>query len=697
MEESPLAFCPDDDSIATLSADRLHLLLLSYFRILAADPQIGQRNHWKINPLKRLYLRHSDNAVKIMAISVFAAHMNLSEVGRRDLEREILGEIGAVDGIMAYGWRVSEDESTPSDSTTHVARALEVWQTDAWVIRTMEYRREQRIGGFPNDLPNASEKTLLESDVCSLIAIAGGELLFRRQQPTTADINKLIHVETAATESCLGHLANSLSLGLPILISSPASAGKTHVVNYLSTLMYPTTPLNSRVLTIALADTSIDAKALLGSYVSSPINPGTFTWTEGALTKAVRSGRWVILEDIDKAGQEVLSLFSRLADSMSMPKYVGSRARLDIPGRRSVEAGDGFALIAMRTVGSVAEKALPPAIFLGHNYFAETVLDSPTDQDLQSILNFKYPRLSGSPAQVLVKAYHNLKQIERSTSKIALPGTGAARHYGLRDLEKWCARVERMLPANTDTAMHMEGNHLRFSNPVVQDEIFLEALDVFLAALPSSVYDRARGRRDVIAEILSESLGLGEERRDHLLNQRKPTLEVTGDTRARQSSTVRIGRASLHGMAPRPGVTPATSRPYALTKPSAILLERIAVSIASAEPVLLVGETGTGKTTAVQYMATTLNRPLTAINLSTQTESSDLLGGFKPIDAAVTARQIYAKWLDLFRQTFSRKKNEKIELVVRKSMTQRKWDQLVKVWVGTIPVAKQKLQERLQA
>jgi midasin len=92
---------------------------------------------------------------------------------------------------------------------------------------------------------------------------------------------------------------------------------------------------------------------------------------------------------------------------------------------------------------------------------------------------------------------------------------------------------------------------------------------------------------------------------------------------------------------------------------------------------LLVGETGTGKTTAVQYMATTLNRPLTAINLSTQTESSDLLGGFKPIDAAVTARQIYASWLELFRQTFSRKKNEKIEVVVRKAMSSRKWDQLV--------------------
>ncbi|KAJ9101874.1 hypothetical protein QFC21_003214 [Naganishia friedmannii] len=690
LEQSPLAFCPEDDSIAAVDAQRLHLLLLSYFRILNADPQIGQRNYWKHNSLKRLYLAHPDNGVKVMAISVFCLQMEVAELGRRDMEEEVLGEVGGVDANMAYGWRLSEigeGASVQAEEEALPARKLEMWYTDAWVIRTMEYRREQRVAAFPNDLQYSPEKTLSESDFCQHVAVAGDGLLLRHQAGGVG-FDKIIHVETAATHASLTQIARSLSLGLPILISSPQSAGKTHIVNYLSTLMYPSTPLNSRVLTISLADTSIDAKALLGSYVSSPMNPGTFTWTEGALTKAVRGGRWVILEDIDKAGQEVLSLFSRLADSC--------RAQLDIPGRQGVEAGDGFALIAMRTVTTIVERLMAPAIFLGHNYFKETLLASPTEEDLQSILDFKYPRLSGSAAQVLVKAYHNLKGIERVTGKV-LPGSGAARSYGLRDLEKWCARVGNMLPKGTDTAMHMEGEQTRFSNPVVQDEVFLEALDVFLAAAPSSVYDKARGRRDVIAEVLSESLGLSAERREHLLNQRKPSLEVSGDARARQSSTVRIGRTSLNGLAPRPGAVPATSRPYALTKPSAILLERIAVSIVSAEPVLLVGETGTGKTTAVQYMATTLNRPLTAINLSTQTESSDLLGGFKPVDAAVTARQVYAKWLDLFRQTFSRKKNEKIEQVVRKSMSQRKWDQLVKVWLGTFPVAKQKLEERLQS
>lgn len=42
---------------------------------------------------------------------------------------------------------------------------------------------------------------------------------------------------------------------------------------------------------------------------------------------------------------------------------------------------------------------------------------------------------------------------------------------------------------------------------------------------------------------------------------------------------------------------------FAATRPAAVLLERLAVCIAKQEPVLLVGETGTGKTTTVQHLA----------------------------------------------------------------------------------------------
>lgn len=114
------------------------------------------------------------------------------------------------------------------------------------------------------------------------------------------------------------------------------------------------------------------------------------------------------------------------------------------------------------------------------------------------------------------------------------------------------------------------------------------------------------------------------------------------------------------------------------------LLERIACSVKCNEPVLLVGETGTGKTTLVQYLAMKLTQKLTVLvyflshdllftvhlvhamlteyefdfllqNLSQQSDVADLLGGFKPMDARFICFPLYKEFEDLFSKTFSMK------------------------------------------
>lgn len=52
----------------------------------------------------------------------------------------------------------------------------------------------------------------------------------------------------------------------------------------------------------------------------------------------------------------------------------------------------------------------------------------------------------------------------------------------------------------------------------------------------------------------------------------------------------------------------------------------------------MVGETGTGKTAVTSFLASSVGKRLVALNLSNQSEASDLLGGFKPIDPAIDAR-----------------------------------------------------------
>lgn len=53
--------------------------------------------------------------------------------------------------------------------------------------------------------------------------------------------------------------------------------------------------------------------------------------------------------------------------------------------------------------------------------------------------------------------------------------------------------------------------------------------------------------------------------------------------------------------------------PFADIRRALEVLERVACSIKFNEPVLLVGETGTGKTTLVQNLASWLKQPLTVV------------------------------------------------------------------------------------
>ncbi|VDK27807.1 unnamed protein product [Anisakis simplex] len=64
-----------------------------------------------------------------------------------------------------------------------------------------------------------------------------------------------------------------------------------------------------------------------------------------------------------------------------------------------------------------------------------------------------------------------------------------------------------------------------------------------------------------------------------------------------------------------------------ITRDVCQLMERLAVCITRAEPVLLVGETGVGKTSVVQAIAAHTNVNLRVVNLSQHSDSSDLIGG----------------------------------------------------------------------
>src|SRR5690606_26108956 len=79
-------------------------------------------------------------------------------------------------------------------------------------------------------------------------------------------------------------------------------------------------------------------------------------------------------------------------------------------------------------------------------------------------------------------------------------------------------------------------------------------------------------------------------------------------------------------------------------------------SVLSKENILLVGETGVGKTTMIQNLAKIMNTNLNIINLSQSSDASDLFGGFKPINSKVFLHKYFEKLIEIVTTNFDQQK-----------------------------------------
>ncbi|KAI7279842.1 midasin [Hortaea werneckii] len=385
-----------------------------------------------------------------------------------------------------------------------------------------------------------------------------------------------------------------------------------------------------------------DAKLLIGIYTTGD-QPGTFVWKPGVLTTAVQEGRWILIEDLDRAPNEIIGTLLPLIENRE----------LLIPSQKqNISAAQGFRILAtVRThLNHRGEETKPLSHMLGTRHWQHVSVEVPPVSEQSQIARKLYPSLVELLPQ-LMAVYERLESSRQRAVLVGQSKTGILRAISPRDLLKWCGRVHRLLQQRTS-----------FSSSDV-DDILMEAVDCFIGALPEG------SARNGMAAVIAEELRIDPQRRDYLLTEREVRYDV-------DNVRINVGRYSL----PRAQQQKSAPSSFSTNPHTSRMLERVAAAVVNREPLLLVGETGVGKTTAVQHLARHLGKKLEPFNLSQQSEAGDLLGGFKPVTARSLIVPMKDEFDELFRSSFSMTKNQQFLELLAKQMTKSNWKGVCKLW-----------------
>ncbi|XP_030054953.1 midasin [Microcaecilia unicolor] len=613
---------------------KLRDLMEAAYRFLQHEPSL-LRELWDWSVCLPL-LRSHDTAVRWYTANCLAVVTSMNDEHRLTFLKKILSP----DEIIYFKLKLLEEVHAQN-----IEKSLVLANPDI----TLWHRRKS--------LPHKQDQIVSEDLCSSVVAVCGVVLPKQQLKPKDEEsISHLILVESTCKN--LQRLAMAVSFQNAVLLEGPIGCGKTALVEYLAAVTGRVRPPD--ILKVQLGDQT-DSKTLLGMYRCTDI-PGEFVWQPGTLTQAVTSGQWILLEDIDYAPLDVISVLIPLLEN----------GELLIPGWGDcIKVAPGFQFFATRRLLSSSTgwyRQQNAYATLLDKYWVKIQLDNMTKAELKEVLVKRYPSLKVTSDRLLEiyiqltgdkhqrqngdtvgreqAADTMLEQIKEEKAP-TLEGRGLS----LRDLLKWCNRIVHNFDSSSpDTALN----------------VFQEALDCFTAMLPK------QGSRLKMAEAIGSKLNISKEKTEYYCLLYKPAITI-GELE------VTVGRVEVLRKQTETLLIQREKQTFAATRPSSLLLEQLALCINRGEPVLLVGETGTGKTSAVQYLAKVTGHRLRVVNMNQQSDTADLLGGYKPVDHRLIWLPLREGFEELFIQTFSQKQNAKFLGHIQTCYRHKRWHVLLKL------------------
>ena len=581
-------------------------ILIAYIKYLSFNPKWFS-SVWNWSELGRFIASHPNQDIRYMAACCLSIITRPSRHQHISFLRDLIPSNELLIELQIKNRYIFENTFRPVIETRTIEKVEDYRQSYGATLDAYAY--------CPESLAKITNILLLKRDMDQ----ESSAILQIKCDETIAN-----YIPVNALGDSISRIAYSASINKPCLIRGPTGSGKTTILDYIAAHTNRVNPPD--YVKVQIGD-QIDSKLLVGSYVCTEI-PGQFEWQAGPLAQAMAYGSWIVFEDIDSAPSEMAQVIHSVIENGNLSCVSYCPVKMDSPHP------DFRIFFTQRTRRS----GEPEALKLGFGFVERLcdIVDMPelNDQELKEVLDKKYAL--GTLKSTILQLY---RTAEKSLNTIEI--ARSSRDITLRDLFKFCNRIR---------SRNVQPTKGKYSMTDL-DGILLDAIDCFLSFLPK---DHLVTPASLLGEILNKPTNEVE----NVLLQRRPEVREKG-------SSLTVGRATLDAASTENDMTLRSRSNLAHTLSSLQLLETVSLCIKYREPALLVGETGVGKTTIIQYLANLMKTQLVVINLSQQSDSADLLGGYRPVEMRDVIAPLNTKFQELFRQSYDADKNrgilEKVE------------------------------------
>jgi len=375
-------------------------------------------------------------------------------------------------------------------------------------------------------------------------------------------------------------LMRALQLTRPILLEGSPGVGKTSLVAALAKAAgHPLVRIN-------LSDQT-DVTDLFGADL--PVEGGKggeFAWRDGPLLAALQAGHWIVLDELNLASQSVLEGLNSCLDH---------RSEVFIP-----ELGKTFHIQHQKTRIFACQNPLSegsgrkglPKSFL--NRFTQVHIEKLTKTDLLYIVESVYPLLSKDIIAKMVEfnqTIYNDAIVERAWAQ-----KGGPWEFNLRDLFRWCD----LMIANQAEGMLLPREFV---------------------SLVYSQRMRTMKDRELVCTKYEETF------REQSLGEPVKQVIITREF-------IQIGNAVLRRKenGGRSQSRTDGGRPLRILNRSLEPLCALMNCISMNWLAILIGSSGTGKTSMVKLLAQLTGNHLEIMSMNSAIDTTELLGGFEQAD-----------------------------------------------------------------